>query len=192
MRRLEYLTALAREEHFGRAAEACHVTQPALSAGVRKAGAGDRRPHRQARPAVRGLHPRGRAGAALGAAHARRAGDAGAGPRRDAGRALGHAAHRRDPDGPERLLAADHPAAPAPPQRRLPPRVDVLARDRAPPQRLRHRRRHDLRRRRAPRPGAGGAALPRALPLPHAARRRARGEGGGVVGRRRARRACAC
>lgn len=36
MRRLEYLTALAREEHFGRAAEACHVTQPALSAGVRK------------------------------------------------------------------------------------------------------------------------------------------------------------
>jgi DNA-binding transcriptional LysR family regulator len=36
LRQLEYLTALARERHFGRAAEACHVSQPALSAGVRK------------------------------------------------------------------------------------------------------------------------------------------------------------
>jgi DNA-binding transcriptional LysR family regulator len=36
LRQLEYLNALAREGHFGRAAEACHVTQPALSAGIRK------------------------------------------------------------------------------------------------------------------------------------------------------------
>src|SRR5580765_2690999 len=36
LRHLEYLTALSREEHFGRAALACHVTQPALSAGIRK------------------------------------------------------------------------------------------------------------------------------------------------------------
>lgn len=36
LRQLEYLTALAREGHFGRAAEACHVSQPALSAGIRK------------------------------------------------------------------------------------------------------------------------------------------------------------
>ncbi len=36
LRQLEYLTALSREGHFGRAAEACHVTQPALSAGIRK------------------------------------------------------------------------------------------------------------------------------------------------------------
>ena len=36
LRQLEYVTALAREEHFGRAAEACHVSQPALSAGIRK------------------------------------------------------------------------------------------------------------------------------------------------------------
>ena len=36
LRRLEYLAALSREGHFGRAAEACHVTQPALSAGIRK------------------------------------------------------------------------------------------------------------------------------------------------------------
>ena len=36
LRRLEYLAALAREGHFGRAAQACHVTQPALSAGILK------------------------------------------------------------------------------------------------------------------------------------------------------------
>lgn len=36
LRQLEYLTALARESHFGRAAQACHVSQPALSAGIRK------------------------------------------------------------------------------------------------------------------------------------------------------------
>lgn len=36
LRQLEYLSALAREGHFGRAAEACHVSQPALSAGIRK------------------------------------------------------------------------------------------------------------------------------------------------------------
>lgn len=36
LRQLEYLSALAKEGHFGRAAETCHVTQPALSAGIRK------------------------------------------------------------------------------------------------------------------------------------------------------------
>ena len=36
LRQLEYLTALAREQHFGRAAETCHVSQPALSAAIRK------------------------------------------------------------------------------------------------------------------------------------------------------------
>lgn len=36
LRRLEYLAALAREGHFGRAAEACRVSQPALSAGILK------------------------------------------------------------------------------------------------------------------------------------------------------------
>lgn len=34
-RNLEYLTALARERHFGRAAAACQVTQPTLSAGIK-------------------------------------------------------------------------------------------------------------------------------------------------------------
>lgn len=34
--RLEFLLALAREKHFGRAAETCGVTQPTLSAGVKQ------------------------------------------------------------------------------------------------------------------------------------------------------------
>jgi DNA-binding transcriptional LysR family regulator len=34
--KLEFLMALARERHFGRAAEACGVTQPTLSAGVKQ------------------------------------------------------------------------------------------------------------------------------------------------------------
>ena len=33
--KLEYILALAREKHFGRAAEACGVTQPTLSAGLK-------------------------------------------------------------------------------------------------------------------------------------------------------------
>jgi DNA-binding transcriptional LysR family regulator len=35
LRQLEYLAALGRERHFGRAATACHVSQPTLSAGIR-------------------------------------------------------------------------------------------------------------------------------------------------------------
>jgi DNA-binding transcriptional LysR family regulator len=35
LRQLEYLAALAREKHFGRAAEACQVSQPTLSAAIR-------------------------------------------------------------------------------------------------------------------------------------------------------------
>lgn len=36
LRQLEYLTALARERHFGRAAAVCRVSQPALSTAIRK------------------------------------------------------------------------------------------------------------------------------------------------------------
>src|ERR1700761_3704989 len=35
-RYLEYVVALARERHFARAAAACHVTQPTLSAGIKQ------------------------------------------------------------------------------------------------------------------------------------------------------------
>ncbi len=35
LRHLEYLVALTREKHFGRAAGACHVSQPTLSAAIR-------------------------------------------------------------------------------------------------------------------------------------------------------------
>ncbi|MBV8653607.1 MAG: LysR family transcriptional regulator, partial [Alphaproteobacteria bacterium] len=34
--KLEFLLALAREKHFGRAAETCGVTQPTLSAGIKQ------------------------------------------------------------------------------------------------------------------------------------------------------------
>src|SRR3954470_17279156 len=33
--KLDFILALAREKHFGRAAEACGVTQPTLSAGIK-------------------------------------------------------------------------------------------------------------------------------------------------------------
>ena len=33
---LKYIVALARERHFGRAAEACFVSQPTLSVAVKK------------------------------------------------------------------------------------------------------------------------------------------------------------
>jgi DNA-binding transcriptional LysR family regulator len=33
--KLEFIIALAREEHFGRAAEVCRVSQPTLSAGIK-------------------------------------------------------------------------------------------------------------------------------------------------------------
>jgi DNA-binding transcriptional LysR family regulator len=36
LRHLQYLTALARERHFARAAAACQVTQPTLSAGIKQ------------------------------------------------------------------------------------------------------------------------------------------------------------
>ncbi|MFN4208624.1 MAG: LysR family transcriptional regulator, partial [Agrobacterium albertimagni] len=34
--KLEFFIALARQQHFGRAAEECGVTQPTLSAGIRQ------------------------------------------------------------------------------------------------------------------------------------------------------------
>ncbi len=36
LRQLMYVVALAREQHFARAAESCHVSQPTLSAAIRQ------------------------------------------------------------------------------------------------------------------------------------------------------------
>lgn len=36
IRQLNYLIALGKHRHFGRAAESCHVSQPALSNGIRE------------------------------------------------------------------------------------------------------------------------------------------------------------
>lgn len=36
LRQLSYLIALYKHRHFGHAAEACHVSQPALSNGIRE------------------------------------------------------------------------------------------------------------------------------------------------------------
>ena len=33
---MRYIVALARERHFGKAAEACHVSQPTLSVAIKK------------------------------------------------------------------------------------------------------------------------------------------------------------
>jgi DNA-binding transcriptional LysR family regulator len=46
LRQLEYLVALARERHFARAADACYVSQPSLSAAIRRLehGCSDRAP----------------------------------------------------------------------------------------------------------------------------------------------------
>ena len=33
---LRYIVALAQAQHFGRAAEMCHISQPTLSVGVKK------------------------------------------------------------------------------------------------------------------------------------------------------------
>ncbi len=38
LRDLEYVVAVAEHRHFGRAAEACAVSQPTLSAQVKKVG----------------------------------------------------------------------------------------------------------------------------------------------------------
>jgi len=57
--KLEFLLALARERHFGKAAEACGVTQPTLSAGIKQLedGLGVLLVNRSAR--YRGLTPEG-------------------------------------------------------------------------------------------------------------------------------------
>ena len=50
LRQLRYLTALARHRHFGRAAEECAVSQPALSVQIQELEAGLRSRAGRAQP----------------------------------------------------------------------------------------------------------------------------------------------
>ena len=96
--KLEFMLALAREKHFGRAAEACGVTQPTLSAGSEAARRTDGRAAGQPRLAFSGLHAGRPARARMGAPHRRRQPRDARGDQCAAARADRAAAHRRDPD----------------------------------------------------------------------------------------------
>jgi DNA-binding transcriptional LysR family regulator len=61
LRQLEYLVALAREKHFGRAAMACNVSQPTLSAAIRQLEADLGAPIVERGRTFHGLTPQGRA-----------------------------------------------------------------------------------------------------------------------------------
>ena len=96
--KLEFLLALAREQHFGRAAESCGVTQPTLSAGIKQLeeSLGVLLVNRGSR--FQGFTPEGErvldwARRIVGDTRAMRAG----GPRAEA-RPGRPAPHRRDPD----------------------------------------------------------------------------------------------
>ena len=94
--KLEFLMALAREQHFGRAAEACGVTQPTLSAGIKQLEESDGCPARQSRLALPWTDARGRASARLGAAHRRRHAQHASGNQCAAPRSYRTVAARRD------------------------------------------------------------------------------------------------
>ncbi|MFJ2618471.1 LysR family transcriptional regulator [Glutamicibacter sp. NPDC087344] len=59
LRQLEYFVALAREQHFARAAEECSISQPALSESIRKLEAGLQVPLVRRGHAFQGLTPEG-------------------------------------------------------------------------------------------------------------------------------------
>ena len=56
LKQLQYLVALQDHGHFGRAADACFVTQSTLSAGHRELEIADRHHPGRAHPARRPLH----------------------------------------------------------------------------------------------------------------------------------------
>ena len=161
--KLEFLMALARERHFGRAAETCGVTQPTLSAGVKQLEEtlGVLLVNRGSR--FQDFTPGGRARARLGAPHRRRRPrDAPGGPRAQA-RARRAAAPRRDPDRARHGRAAHHALSGAPSRRAVHHPVAHLDRDPDAAGEPRDRRRPDLSRQRAARPCHRDPALPRAL-----------------------------
>ena len=87
LRQLRYLDALARHGHFGRAAEACGVTQPTPSAGIKQSGGYTRRTAGASWFALHCLHPGRAAYAGVGAADRRRCAGAAAGDERAQARA---------------------------------------------------------------------------------------------------------
>ncbi|WP_346921795.1 helix-turn-helix domain-containing protein [Glutamicibacter creatinolyticus] len=70
LRQLEYFVALAREQHFARAAAACYVSQPALSEAIRKLEAELGVPLVRRGHSFQGLTAEGEEGAAVGPADA--------------------------------------------------------------------------------------------------------------------------
>ena len=107
LRQLEYLVALAREKHFGRAAEACHVSQPTLSAAIRlleeNIGGADRR----ARPSLHRIHSAGPDRGRARAPHSRRDRKSAPRPRGDRQGPHRPAPDRGHPDGAADRLPPD-------------------------------------------------------------------------------------
>ena len=167
--KLEFLLALAREQHFGRAAEVCGVTQPTLSAGHQAARGHPRRPAGQPRLALSGLHRRRASACSTGR------GASSAMPARCAQEVqpLKNGLVRPDltiaamPTALAMVDALTTPYRARHPERALHHFVAHLDRDPRPARKSRDRCRHHLSRQRAARPCAHAAALSRALPAAH-------------------------
>ena len=184
--KLELLLALAKERHFGRAAEACGVTQPTMSTSLKQLEEilGVMLVERGSR--FVGFTPGGRAHAGLGAAHRRRRARHARGNQFAQGRAVRRNPDRGDSDGARHGGLADH-AVPGPsPRRALSHRVVHLDRSAGIAGESRGRCRPDLSRQRAARKGAFGSALRRELPSDHRAGQPVRGpRSGDLEGGRR-------
>ena len=149
--KLEMFIALAREQHFGRAAEACGVTQPSLSAAIKQLE----------RPWLPTCSCAGEARLALPGADTRRPARAGRGApdrgrcphdaRGDAHRETGpvrQSAPCGDPDGADNGVRSDNAVQPAPSQCALHGPLQHLDRDFGTAGEPADRRRHQLPRQR--------------------------------------------
>ena len=172
--KLELLLALSKERHFGRAAEACGVTQPTMSTSLKQLEEilGVMLVQRGSR--FQGFTPGGRAHAGLGAPHRRRRPRDEAGNQRAEGQAL-----RRDPDrshsnGIGHDGIADHPVPGASSGCAFSHRVLHLHRGAGAVGKSRSRCRADLSGERAGRQGALDPALQRNLSSGHLAGRHVR------------------
>ncbi len=170
-RQLEYLVVLDRERHFGRAADACHVTQPTLSAGIRALETSlgvplVRRGHR-----FEGLTPEGervlRWAQRIVADHRNLTADA----ERMRGDGVGVLRIGAIPTALPVIAHLTSPFLALHPDTRIRGPLADLARDRARARHLRPRRRRDLPGRRAARRRPHLAALSRALPAGDGGRR---------------------